>query len=248
MGNSEAKYHGIQLSDHVKLSPRADTVQYRSELERAWRKFYAPWISKCSRERSKFIGLDMLCRGVSLTQIINIKKETWSEEEQRCDGVYVRFELCLDIRFRKRQLRQLRLRTVFDGDFSDFDDNAFDKYTAHWTPSLRLKGMDTKTMWLPFLRALLSGEHAVAVVVLEYVHGDEDDAGEDVCIIDDGKVDKDVCFLIAGLIGIAIEDAVCVEYCFGLLWKWFLSKHLIAFRKETVDEKMLWRQSASECI
>eukprot|EP00486_Rosalina_sp_Unknown_P015779 CAMPEP_0201582862 /NCGR_PEP_ID=MMETSP0190_2-20130828/91431_1 /ASSEMBLY_ACC=CAM_ASM_000263 /TAXON_ID=37353 /ORGANISM="Rosalina sp." /LENGTH=90 /DNA_ID=CAMNT_0048023665 /DNA_START=25 /DNA_END=294 /DNA_ORIENTATION=+ len=82
MGGMGKNMDAIKLSEHVKISI-SDTVQARAKVEKTWKKFYAPWISKYSKDRKKFVTMGALCNSVKIKKITNVKKEIWMEDNQK---------------------------------------------------------------------------------------------------------------------------------------------------------------------
>merc|ERR1712154_457403 len=175
------------------------------------------------------------------------------DNQEKCDAVFVKFEIYIDIKYRKQWLN-IKICTMFNDKFSLFDDNKFDKYNDHWQQSLVLLHRNVKSLWIPFLNQLISGNDKISAIIMDYLFYDankernydsesDDEIEEEICIIDNGKINENNCLLIASLIGIDDQNTNIISQYFDLLWKWFLSKELITFRKDTVDEKMVWRES-----
>merc|ERR1712228_425809 len=55
---------------------------------------------------------------------------------------------------------------------------------------------------------------------------------KEVCIVDNGALNEDHCSLIAELFEFDQKNADIVRTYFELLWKWFIGKELIKFRKD----------------
>ena len=258
MGNDPGKMMDIHLSEHVKISI-SDTAQARSNVEKTWRKFYAPWISRYSKDRKKFVTMGSLCNSVKVKKINNIKKEIWLEDNQKqCDSVYVQFDIYIDMKYKKESLN-LELSTFFHDKFNLFDDNKFDKYNEYWQQSLIVKDRNIKDLWIPFLNQIISNnednnddnQDKISHIILDYMGSSNDKIEnrdreeEEIFVIENGKMNINNCLLMAGILKIENENAEVIKEYFDLLWKWFLSKELITFRKETVDEKMVWRESTN---
>eukprot|EP01084_Bolivina_argentea_P078158 141801_1 len=251
MGNNEAKMANMQLSEHVKISI-SDTIQARADLRQTWRKFYTPWISSYSKNRKKFVAIGSLCNSLKVSKVTNVKKEIWLEDNQKqCDSMYVQFDVYIDIKHKKQNLN-IKLSTLFDEKYDLFDDNKFDKYNKYWQHSIGLINTNIKQLWIPFLNQIFSLNDKISIIIYDYLHyinindnesESNDEITQEIIIMDNDKIYKNYCELMSGIFNFDNETSEIISIYFDLLWKWFTSKQLIHFRKETSDERMVWRES-----
>eukprot|EP01083_Nonionella_stella_P067423 178324_1 len=251
MGNSPCSLANVHLSDYVRLSI-SDSDKTRGDVQKTWKQFYASWIGIYSKNRKQFVAIGALCNSVKITKITNIKKEIWLEgNHTQCDSMFVVFEIYMTIRCRKQSLN-LKCGLTFDDKFSLYDDdNKSDKYNTHWAQSLLVLDHNVQEIWLSFLKHYLqlsmddAINNKIACIIIDFLFVHPMSHG--VSIIENGTMDQNSCLLIAAMLfDFDKETSEIICPYFNLLWKWFLSKTLITFRKQTVQEQMVWRrQSAS---
>ena len=263
MGNGQAGYKkaSIHLQEHVVMS-MTDTEEARKELENTWKSYYAPCITKYSKDRKIFVAMGTLCNTMKIQKITNIRKDIWLDERQKeRDSVYVEFHLLADIKY-KGQCLNIKLCSLFYDKYDLFDDNRYDKYNQYWQQSIIITNKTMKELWIPFLNQITFNDATISMLIMDYLfyasqddkdddsENEEDDDDDDVQdeiqeihVMHNGKIDKSNCLLIAALYNFDINHGFIDEY-FQILWQWFISKDLIAFRKETVKEKSVWRESS----
>jgi len=256
MGNcstNKSKYESVQLMDHLKIS-MSNTEKARLELSKSWKRFYGPRVYKLCRNREdgstnrkKLAKMCTMCGSMKIANIINLKKEVWSEEDNHneCESVYFRFDVAIDVRYNYKKQR-LSLSTIFDDEFSVFDDNKMDKYSEHWHHSLAFVDIDTHKLWSLFLTEALTGNEKVSSIITGYLMNErEKESMRSLNVIENGDVDSNNLMLVAGVIGIHQSDTQILSEILNVLWRWFLSKEIMMWRKRHVDERMVWRRPSS---
>ena len=254
MGNcsEKSKYQSIQLMDHVKICI-SKNEKIRGDLSKSWKRFYGPLIYKhCQNRdgttnRKKLSTMCTMCGSMKFSNITNTQKEVWCEEgnNSECESVYVRFEIDIDVRYNYKKQR-VTLSTIFDDEFRLFDDNKFDKYNEHWQHSLAFTDIDTHKLWSLFLTEAFTGNEKVSSIITGYLMNErEKESMRDLNVIENGKVHTDNLMLVAGVIGVHQSETEILSDILNVLWKWFMSKELMAFRKSHVEERMVWRRPSS---